>query len=65
MFTTNPQLIALPATLAMFIPAAGAQAASTQPQARNLSSATTRRQMTTHHTSKSTAKYLRYGHNWR
>jgi hypothetical protein len=30
MFTTHPRLIALAATLAMFLPAAGAQAASTQ-----------------------------------
>ena len=66
MFTTNPQLIAVAATLAMFVPAAGAQAAPTQAQhqARHFQTAGQARHLTNHDTRRSTAKYLRDTRNW-
>jgi hypothetical protein len=65
MFTTHPGLIALSATMAMFIPAAGAQAAISQAQhqASRFQSNTQARHMTTRRARQSTKSLLRFGHN--
>jgi len=57
MFTTNRKLIALSATMAMLIPAAGAQAATsqTQHQARHFQTPAQARHFTSRHSRRSTA----------
>ena len=62
MFTSHPKLTALAATLAMLIPAAGAQAATgrTQHHARHMVEATSQRHLSQQRADQSARQHRRY-----
>ena len=66
MFTTHPKLTALAATLAILIPAAGAQAASsrTEHQARQMIEASSQRHYSQQQADQSTRRHRHYHGSW-
>lgn len=66
MFTTHPKLTAIAATLAMLLPAAGAQAATsrTRHQARQTIEASSQRHYSQQRADQSTRRHRHYHSTW-